>query len=354
MYNSLFKTFYNIESRKHGMLYVFNLSYYLITMIIPSIVFIVNGIDHGYFAMNFYYLFTILLLATINGYIIFKYLHDKHEIDYLHSLPADRDEILYSKLLFGFNVYILPTIISLAILYFVLLAFRPNTLINQNELIKMFFFNTLYYLVSYLIMSFLMCASGNSIFAIFSSLLIQFLGYILVFSSFLLRTNFNSSNNNSQILDLFFKYLSPINIYINIAENTKIIIPIIPIVFLIIYIIIFFKLCKYSFINRPLEKYDKVFAFDGISRIFHIIVSGLFGFIGGELILLFYEYNLNTISKLIILVVGNIVLSTIIFIVIEMIYNKKITIGLNKIIDYILSILIPVFIVALYTYMIPV
>lgn len=347
MYSNFFKTFYNIESRKHGMLYVVNLLYYIITMIIPSIVLILNGINHGYFAMNYYYLFSILLLATINGFIIFKYLHNKYEIDFLHSLPASREDIFYSKLLFGFNVYILPTIILLMIQYFVLLFLRPNALINQNEIIKMFLCNTLYYLVSFLIISFCFCVSGNCIIAVFSSLTIQLLGYVLILIYLLLKTNFNPSLDSSNILNSIFGNLSPINNYVKMAEDANIIIPI---AILIAYMILFYKICKYSFINRPLEKYNKVFAFDAMSRLFQILISSIFGFLGGELLLIFYDNSLSIFSRLIILIIGNVIITTLVFIVIEIIYNKKLTVSLNKIIDYILSILVPVFIVVLYTY----
>lgn len=347
MINKLFKNLYKIEARQHNMLYVFCFIYYLITMIMPSIILTLNGIDHGYFAMNYYYLFSILLLATVNGFIIFKYLHNKYEIDFLHSLPASREDIFYSKLLFGFNVYILPTILLLVIQYFVLLFLRPNALINQNEIIKMVLCNTLYYLVSFLIISFCFCVSGNSIIAVFSSLVIQLLGYILILIYLLLKANFNPSSDSSNILNSIFGYLSPINTYVKMAEDANVIIPT---AILIAYMILFFKICKYSFINRPLEKYNKVFAFDAMSRLFQILISSVFGFLGGELLLIFYDNSLNIFSRLIILVIGNVIITTLVFIVIEIIYNKKLTVSLNKIIDYILSILVPVFIVVLYTY----
>ena len=347
MINKLFENLYKINKKRHSALYVFGFAYYLITMIMPSIILTLNKIDHGYFAMNYYYLFSILMLATINGFIIFKYLHNKYEIDFLHSLHTSREDIFYSKLLFGFNVYILPTIILLVIQYFVLLFLRPNALINQNEIIKMVLCNTLYYLVSFLIICFCFCVSGNSIIAVFSSLAIQLLGYVLILIYLLLKANFNPSSDSSNVLNSIFGYLSPINNYVKMAEDANIIIPI---AILIAYMILFYKICKYSFINRPLEKYNKVFAFDAMSRLFQILISSIFGFLGGELLLIFYDNSLSIFSRLIILIIGNVIITTLVFIVIEIIYNKKLTVSLNKIIDYILSILVPVFIVVLYTY----
>jgi hypothetical protein len=194
-----------------------------------------------------------------------------------------------------------------------------------------------------------MCVSGNGIFALFLSFFIHVLGYLLILSYLLLNISFNKSESINKIVKSFFDYLSPSNIYISLSESNTILLPII---IILLYIFIMFKLCQYSFINRKLEKYNKIFVFDVLARLFQIIASIFIGLIGGGMLLVFYEHDITSITKLIVLLVGVLVISTLTFIVIEFLYNKKLSISLNKVIDFILSLLVPIFVVVLYTYVV--
>ncbi len=346
---NLFKNFYKIERKRHSVLYLFSFSYYLITMIMPSIILTLNGIDHGYFTMNYYYMISIIIFATVNGYTIFKYLLNKAEVDFLHSLPAKRSNIFLPKLVFGFNVYIIPTIIALLIEYFILLYLRPNAIIVQSEISKMFVCNILFYILCQLIMCLCMCISGSRIFAIFLNIFWHVVGYLLILSHLILTITFNKSAVSNHFGNSIFGYLSPFFSYDRIMHLDN---AILPTAFIIIYIIILFKLCYLSFQNRKLENYNKVIVFESASKFIQIFASVIFGLLGGEALLIFYEYDITNLTKLIILLVGAIVFSTITFIIIDLLYNKKIIFSFNKIIDFILSLLIPVFVVVLYTYVV--
>ena len=349
MINKLFKNLYKIEEKKHSALYVFGFAYYLITMIMPSIILTLNKIDHGYFTMNYYYPISIIILATINGYTIFKYLYSKPDVDFLHSLPANRNNIFYSKLIFGINVYLFPTLISILIEYFVLLYIRPDAIIVQSEIIKMLICNILFYILCLLVTSLCVCISGKHIFAIFLNLFWHISGYLLILTSSILTLTFNKSINTNHEPNMIFGYLSPYYTYDKIMHSEN---NIIHTTLIIIYIIILFRLCKLSFQNRKLENYNKAVAFESISKFIQIIVSIVFGLLGGETLLIFYEYDITNLTKLIILIVGVCVFSTVTFIVIDLIYHKKIVFSFSKIIDFILSLLVPIFIVVLYTYVV--
>ena len=347
-----------VEHRKYSYLYLYNFAYYLFTMIVPSILFILIGLNNKYFTTKFYHFISTSILAIFNYIILFSHLHKNNELECLYSMPIKRDDIFNSKFILGILFYIIPSLISYCSLFFILLYFSPYTLINQNQILNLFLLNFCYYLYAGLITIFSMIMTSKIKASITISIIFILLDYLFYAAYTGLDLCFFEVNQSGVINShagngLFYLFknlfivLSPISLYI---ESTVFANFVICFILLIVFCISIYKLNLYTYKLRKPENNQYIFSFNLFTRLFRIILSILIGIFGAELIILMYEFEQNAQSKLSTGMVMSFLFTTITFALLNLIDKNRYENKFYKFVDYVLAIIIPIAIIVMYSY----
>lgn len=111
-----------------------------------------------------------VLVAGITGITLYKYLNNKAEVDFYHSLPVRAEEIFWSRYVFGIITFAIPMFINLIVSY--LLAYMGNFrgLPTKIEIIIEFFRMLGIYTSVYSFACFGTIVTGNMFLAVCTSL----------------------------------------------------------------------------------------------------------------------------------------------------------------------------------------
>ena len=343
-----------IGHMKFKYLYLYNFAYYLCTMIVPSILFILIGLSNKYFTTKLYHFISTSILAISNYIVLFSHLHKDNELEYLYSMPIHKKDVFNSNFILGIIFYVLPSLCSYFLLFVILLYFSPYTLINQNQIYNIIILNFCYYLYAGLITIFSIIMTSKIKLSVVISVIFILLDYLFYAAYTILDLCFFDINSagvlnqhTNNIFKNIFTVLSPISLY---TDSTEFINFVICFILLIAFCIGMYKFNIYLYNIRKPENNRFVFTFNLFARLFRIIISVLIGIVGTELIIFLYELRQNIQSKLSIGMVMSFLFTTITFALLNLIDKDKYENKFYKFVDYVLSIIIPIAIIVMYSY----
>ena len=235
----------------------------------------------------------IIIMASLAGFMLFKYLHSNKQVDFFHSLPISRGNLFAQLYLTGFMsvipFYIVMYLISVIFAY----AMGAGSLLTAGVIIKAIVVNVLFFLLFYSLAIFATILSGNTFISI---LIYTFLNFVILITTTIISALFDywfKTYTCIPILDNIGSYSCPLYLYFrggNLFNQSGEPISTKALVFMTIVIIAFIALSYILFKIRKSERAGSALAFYKTKaplKCYLVLVSGyllmfIFNDIAGE------------------------------------------------------------------------
>lgn len=235
----------------------------------------------------------IIIMASLAGFMLFKYLHSNKQVDFFHSLPISRGNLFIELYLTGFisviPFYIVMYLISVIFAY----AMGAGSLLTAGVIIKAIVVNVLFFLLFYSLAIFATILSGNTFISI---LIYAFLNFVIIITTTIISVLFDywfKTYTCIPILDNIGSYSCPLYLYFcggNLFNQNGKPISTKALVFMTIVIIAFIALSYILFKIRKSERAGSALAFYKTKaplKCYLVLVSGyllmfIFNNIAGE------------------------------------------------------------------------
>lgn len=158
---------------------------------------------------------TTVLLAVLSGINLFKYLNQKSEVDFFHSIPVKKQLIFLNRYIMGLSYFIFAIVFHYVVCYLLGLSFDMLGYLTFKDVMVLCLMEILLFFSVYSFTIFGVVVTGNTFMSVSLSLGLVFTPYIFTFTlrSFIGRYyryypgNYDYSYFGSSFVDVFFNPL---------------------------------------------------------------------------------------------------------------------------------------------------
>ncbi len=242
----------------------------------------INNFDETFYTNNEYTSYQIPFLITgvlaiVISTILFKYLHNKEQLDLEHSLPISRKNLFIVKYFKGILYFAIPYLTTIITLMIIDKLIYPEVSILSLELILFFIKYLLLIIFVYTVFVFANILSGMSVYSVVIGVLL--LTIIPIFSSV---ARMQYSIGDLPLLVNYFNFNQVISIYLLQDINTNyysILHYILIIIILLLFNLIIYYLSLNLYLKRKSENVVVPVAFNKLKYLLNIFVILSFSFI---------------------------------------------------------------------------